>query len=166
MRRLLAILLVGATFVLVISVRGDAASDVTGNWAGTTKVRCGSRLSAQERFNAFQNISFKLKQDGAKITGTYSCAFGTQPCLGLNESGTVVGGSYDGNNLLLNVDMGNGSTCRFKGSLSADKGQGSYHCKGSGAAEQGTWRIHRAAKSTIPQEPLIPPALRPSKSPQ
>jgi hypothetical protein len=159
----LAFLLVG--FVTTIAPLRQALADQTaslnGNWSGTTKVRCGSQLSAQERCNAYQHISFRLIQEGSKISGTYSCAFGTQPCLGLNESGNITGGSYDGKNLLLNIDMGNGSTCRFTGSLADDKGQGSYRCKGNGAAEQGTWRLHRGAKSTIPKEPLIPPILRP-----
>ncbi|MGH7836858.1 MAG: hypothetical protein ACREQC_03415, partial [Candidatus Binataceae bacterium] len=88
-----------------------------GHWAGTSKVRCGNRLSARERCNAIQNITFDLTQDGSKIGGAYTCAFGTQDCLALNHKGKITDASFDGHVLLIAVDMGNGSTCRFKGGL-------------------------------------------------
>jgi hypothetical protein len=157
-----ALLLLAMVLALPPEGRAETkAQGLTGNWAGITKVRCGSRLIAQERCNAYQNISFRLIQEGSKISGTYSCAFGTQPCLAMNNSGNITGGSYDGMNLVLNVDMGNGSNCRFAGELGTDKGQGRYRCKGISAAEHGTWRLNRAPQSTIPKEPLIPPAIRP-----
>jgi hypothetical protein len=161
-RTILIVFLLLAGFALgpTKNARGDQPSGISGKWTGTSKVSCGSRMSKKERCNALQNITFVLKQDGSNLTGTYSCAFGTQDCLGLNEQGSVIG-SYDGTNFLANINMGNGSTCSFKGAVSATEGQGSYRCKGSTAAEQGTWRISRVGGKPVPKAEQVAPALRP-----
>lgn len=151
-----------AVFATVLSAAawGDPASDISGNWVGTSKVRCGGRLHRVGRCNALQNITFEIKQAGSKISGTYKCAFGTQDCLGLHERG-IVNGSFDGAKLIVTVDMGTGSTCQFKGGIASGTGQGSYSCSGSGGPEQGTWRIHREGTTAVPKAEQVPPALRP-----
>ncbi|HLW70166.1 MAG TPA: hypothetical protein VKS22_06045 [Candidatus Binataceae bacterium] len=139
-----------------------ASPSAAGHWAGTSKVRCGTRLSAQERCNAIQNITFDLTQDEAEVAGTYSCAYGTQNCLAMNRKGKITDGTFDGHSLMLSVDMGNGSTCRFKGGLKQKTGQGSYSCKGQSAAEQGTWKLHRVSAEAPAAPPKIPSLLRPN----
>jgi hypothetical protein len=144
-----------------IPARGDQPKEVTGNWVGTSKVRCGGRANRIGRCNALQNITLDLKQDGSEVSGTYTCAFGTQDCLGLHEHGNIVGGSYDGTNLIFSVNFGTGSTCKFKGGIASASGQGSYKCEGSGGPEHGTWRVNRAGGKSVPKTEQVKPALRP-----
>jgi hypothetical protein len=148
--------------LLVIGRIAVAKQSADGHWAGTTKVRCGSRLSAQERCNAIQNITFDLTQDGSKINGAYTCAYGTQDCLGMSRTGRITDASFDGKVLVMAVNMGNGSTCRFQGGLMHDEAKGSYSCKGLSAAERGTWKINRVSANAPAAAPQIPSLLRPS----
>ena len=106
-------------FLIALSTpaQGAHATDISGKWAGTSEVRCGGRRNQPGRCNALQNITFDFQQEGTKVSGSYTCAFGTQDCLGLHEHGKLVGGSYDGANLVITVDMGTGATCQFKGGV-------------------------------------------------
>jgi hypothetical protein len=157
----IATLLVVLLIAWSTTVQGGQSTDIGGKWAGTSKVRCGGRQNRPGRCNALQNITFDFQQEGSKVSGTYTCAFGTQDCLGLHEHGKLVGGSYEGKELIVTVDMGTGATCQFKGGVRAAEGQGSYSCRGSGGAEHGTWRIHRAGGVPVPKAESIAPALRP-----
>lgn len=134
----------------------------TSYWAGTTQARCGAMASDSTRCNALQNITLKLIQDGTKITGVYTCAYGNQNCRDLQETGMIVNGSLNGSQLSILVQTPNRTTCRFTGVLSNDSGNGSYNCKGgSRPVERGSWRIHRSNEASPGSTPQVPPLLRP-----
>ncbi|HVN89438.1 MAG TPA: hypothetical protein VMT61_06475 [Candidatus Binataceae bacterium] len=154
------LLLIAAGLLLPAHARAQQATDITGKWVGTSKVRCGGRMNRLGRCNAVQNISFDFKQDGAKYNGDYTCAHGTQDCLGLHEKGKIVGGAFDGSVLTFRVDFGTGSTCTFKGGFTAAQGQGSYKCEGSGGPEHGTWRVARPDSKPVPGTQKNEPVLR------
>ncbi len=149
-------------FLAIAGARTPALADanLTGKWTGTSIVRCGGRENRISRCNALQNITLDFKQAGAKISGKYTCAFGTQNCLNLHEKGDLVGGSFDGSNLMFTVDFRTGATCRFNGAIASGKGQGSYSCTGTGGREHGTWRINRAGMGPVPKSEKVAPALR------
>ncbi len=156
---IVALLLIAAGLLLPIHARAQQAPDITGKWVGTSKVRCG-RMNRMGRCNALQNISFDFKRDDGKYHGDYTCAHGTQDCLGLHEKGKILGGSFDGSKADFRVDFGTGSTCTFKGGFTASEGQGSYKCEGSGGPEHGTWRVHRAGAKAVHGAEENKPALR------
>jgi len=155
-----------ATLIAAAAVGAKPAdSKVTGHWAGTTKARCGTQVSDHSRCSAVQNITLTLVQDGTKITGAYTCAYGNQNCRGLQETGVIIAGSLDGNQLAIAVQTPDKSTCRFTGLLSHDSGKGSYHCNGgSQLSERGSWRIHRSNEARPASTPQVPPLLRPPPS--
>lgn len=155
-----ALLFIAAGLLLPIHARAQQAPDISGKWVGTSKVRCGGRMNRIGRCNALQNITFAFKQDGAKYNGDYTCAYGTQDCLGLHEKGKILDGSFDGSKIDFRVDFGTASTCTFKGGFTASDGQGSYKCEGSGGPEHGTWRVHRAGAKAVPGAEQNEPALR------
>jgi hypothetical protein len=133
----------------------------TSYWAGTTKVRCGPMSSDPTRCGAVQNITLTLVQDGSKVSGSYTCAYGNRNCRGMQEAGTVLG-TLDGNRLTVVVTTPDRSNCRFNGNLEQDSGKGNYHCTGgSQYQERGTWRIHRSTEAHPASTPQVPSLLRP-----
>jgi hypothetical protein len=157
---------IGIAIVVAICLAAAAKISATepsvaGRWTGTSKVRCGTLRSSPQRCNAVQSISFDLTQTGSKISGEYTCAFGTQDCIGLAHKGTVTEGTISGLTLQFAVNLGNGSTCRFKGGLKQDEIQGSYSYRGVTAPEHGTWRVHRASAGAPVPTPQASPLLAP-----
>ena len=149
----------------LIAAAACAAEPVQGNvssyWAGTTQARCGNMVSDPARCNALQNITLTLVQEGTKITGAYTCAYGNQNCRDLQETGRIVNGSLKGNQLAISVQTPNRTTCRFTGLLSGDSGNGGYNCKGgSRPVERGSWRIHRTSEARPASTPQVPSLLR------
>jgi len=101
-------------------------------------------VTDQTRCSAVQNITLTLVQDGSKVSGAYTCAYGNQNCRGMQEAGTISEGTLKGNQLELVIMTPDRSTCRFSGLLKHESGKGSYYCKGgSQLDERGSWRIHR-----------------------
>jgi hypothetical protein len=161
----IALLVAVAIGAVAAGVAEPAQDNVTSYWSGTTQAQCGSAVTDRTRCNAVQNITLTLIPEGAKIAGTYICAFGTQNCRGLQETGTIVDGSLNGNQLAIAVQMPDGSTCRFSGVLSGDSGKGGYTCKGGKRPiERGSWRVLRTTKKGAASAPRAPSMLRPSGS--
>ena len=139
----------GLAFAIMLLAAGARAAEPasgpsTSHWAGTTKARCGPMVTDQTRCSAVQNITLTLVQDGSKVSGAYTCAYGNQNCRGMQEVGTISEGTLKGNQLELVIMTPDRSTCRFNGLLKHESGKGSYYCKGgSQLDERGSWRIHR-----------------------
>jgi hypothetical protein len=153
----------------LIAAAAGASEPVQGNltsyWKGTTQARCAAMVSDHTRCNAFQNITLTLVQEGTKITGAYTCAYGNQNCRDLQQTGTIIDGSLKGNQLAIAVQTPNRTTCRFTGLLSGDSGNGGYNCKGgSRPVERGSWRIHRTSEARPASTPQVPPLLRRSEN--
>jgi hypothetical protein len=137
--------LASATLLFAAGVRAADAAASIGKWAGTTQARCGTLTTDHSRCGAVQNITLTLMQEGAKVTGSYTCAYGNQNCRGMQTTGTIVQGSLKGAQLELVIVTPDRSTCRYNGLLQEDTGKGSYYCKGgSQLDERGAWRVKRA----------------------
>jgi hypothetical protein len=162
--RRIALLLAATLIAAPPAVAKPAQGNVTSYWAGTTQARCGAMVSDNTRCNALQNITLTLIQDGTKISGAYTCAYGNQNCRGFQQTGTIVDGSLNGNQLAIAVQTPNRTTCRFTGLLSDDSGRGAYTCKGgSRPVERGSWKIHRTSTARPAASPHLPSLLRPSR---
>jgi hypothetical protein len=134
----------------------------TSHWTGTTEAGCGALVTNPGRCGAVQNITLTLVDENSKITGSYTCAFGTQNCRGMQNVGKIISGSLSGERVEFAVLTPDGSTCRYTGLLAHDSGRGAYNCKGgTRLGERGSWRIHRSAEGSAAPPPQIPPLLRP-----
>ncbi len=132
-------------FTAVAFAAGSNTGKITTNWAGTTKARCGPLTTDHSRCNAVQNIKLTLVQEGSKITGSYTCAYGNQTCRGAQNTGNVTEGSLKGEQVMFVVTTPDKSTCRYTGLLMQRSGKGAYSCiGGSQLNERGSWRIHAA----------------------
>jgi hypothetical protein len=161
--RLLRALLVLAVALSPALARaaGSAPENYTSHWAGTTQAGCGGLVTNPARCGAIQNITLTLVQQGSKITGSYTCAFGTQNCRSVQDVGKIISGSLRGEQLEFAVLTPDAVTCRYTGLLKHDSGKGAYNCKGGRFGERGSWRIHRSSKGAPAPMPQIPPLLRP-----
>jgi hypothetical protein len=63
--------------------------DVSGTWKGSTSAGC---FLTGHRCDAYRLISLTFVQNGADLTGSYTCSYGTMNCLGLNDTGTIAYG--------------------------------------------------------------------------
>ena len=151
-RRLLPCML----HVLVLSVcllsasafaQSAPQSSFTGLWRGTIRVT-PLPFRTTGRAGAVNNITLSIVQDGSQISGSYTCAIGTQICRNGNadDSGKIVSGRADGNNIqfsfVLPADVSN---CDYSGvSLSPGEMRGGYTCyQGGGLIEQGMFNVSR-----------------------
>jgi|SRR5208283_439277 len=133
-----------ATLLFASGARAAEPASTTSQWTGTTKARCGTMTTDHSRCSAVQNITLTLAQDGSKISGSYTCAYGNTNCRGMQEAGKIEQGTLKGDHLELVIMTPDRSTCRFHGLLRGDSGKGSYYCKGgSQLDERGSWRIKR-----------------------
>jgi hypothetical protein len=123
------------------------AANVSGLWSGTTLVTpCDFALSG--RCNAQNKITLNLTQQSNRITGSYTCAYGTMICRngGADTAGKVISGRTSGNqvrlSLLIPTDVSN---CYYNGMLtSATAMHGTYMCfNGGDLVEEGTWDVKR-----------------------
>lgn len=121
------------------------ALDVTGKWQGDTVTACGVMLLDKGRCNARERITFTLFQDGADLSGIYTCAYGTMLCRSMNEHGKVVSSSINGSLARLRVEMPeDGSSCVFNGTFRSQLVVGGFACyQGGGLVEQGSWQAAR-----------------------
>src|SRR5260370_7213437 len=90
----------------------DAASNgVTGVWEGMSQ---GPRA-------AMRYITLTMVQQGNDVTGYYRCAYGTQLCRNMEETGVIKDGKMIGKRLMMRVMLGDAPTCYFTGLPPAHK---------------------------------------------
>lgn len=124
------------------------AGDFTGLWKGTIRVFPCSAAVERGRCNAVNNVTFTIIQDGATVSGHYTCSIGTYICRNGNadNTGKIVGGSASGRNINFNVMVPSDvSSCRYNGiSLAPNQMRGAYTCyQGGSIAEQGSFNLTR-----------------------
>jgi len=132
------------------SIPRPSAADVAGAWTGTSRVTNCDMLSGSARCNAVNNIALLISQNGAQLTGKYTCAIGNMICRhgGADDSGRIESGSISGNRLNLSVMIpADLSNCYFSGSTtSPTQANGVYMCyQGGLQVEEGEWNVSRAA---------------------
>jgi hypothetical protein len=117
---------------------------LVGVWSGTTRAGCNVD-SISSRCNALQKVDITLQKDAnGALTGFYKCAYGNQDCYNLNERGKVVNASLTAKELIVRVQMPDGSNCIFNGRITGDDLHGGYSCANGGAPfERGVWQAHR-----------------------
>jgi hypothetical protein len=157
------VLLLAATLAPATALPAERTPQkVTSYWTGTTEAGCGALVTNPARCGAVQNITLTLVEEGSKITGSYTCSFGTQNCRGMQNVGKVVRGSLSGERVEFAVLTPDGSTCRYTGLLAHDSGRGAYNCKGgTRLGERGSWRVNRSSEGSAAPTPQIPSLLRP-----
>jgi hypothetical protein len=123
----------------------SADTSVLGNWNGTTLASCSVSL-LPDRCNAQQKVSITLLQgENSKLTGFYKCAYGTQNCSNMDETGKVVDASVNGQRLTLRVMTPSGHSMIFTGRVSGNKINGGYTTYTGGTLlERGTWLAQRS----------------------
>jgi hypothetical protein len=118
---------------------------ITGVWEGTSVADCsGVRIADMGRCEAMQNITFTMFQEGGDVSGYYRCAFGTQECRNLAETGVIKNGIMEGRRLMMRVMLDDGSMCYFTGIPAGDRLDGRYSCMNSGLYEAGRFRTQRS----------------------
>jgi hypothetical protein len=162
-KALRVVLLLAAVLVPATALLAERTPEkVTSHWTGTAEAGCGTLVTNPNRCGAVQNITLTLVEEGSKITGSYTCAFGTQNCRGMQTAGKVIRGSLSGERVEFMVLTPDGSTCRYTGLLAHDSGRGAYHCKaGRQLGERGSWRVNRFKEGSPAPTPQIPSLLRP-----
>ena len=125
----------GAAAAIVEAHSDDAASKgVTGVWEGMSQ---GPRA-------AMRYITLTMVQQGNDVTGYYRCAYGTQLCRNMEETGVIKDGKMIGRRLMMRVMLGDGSTCYFTGVPQGDKLRGVYICNYGTGGEGGRFRTERS----------------------
>jgi hypothetical protein len=147
---IVVVLLVTVATALAISEHANAqATNVSGLWSGTMLVTpCTFALSG--RCNAQNKITLKLTQQNNRITGSYTCAYGTRMCRngGADNAGKVVSGRVAGNQIRLSLVIpADTSICYYNGTLtSATVIHGTYMCFNTGdLVEEGIWDVKHAS---------------------
>ncbi|HLK80846.1 MAG TPA: hypothetical protein VKT99_05025 [Xanthobacteraceae bacterium] len=119
--------------------------EVTGVWRGESSAECGTLIPDPSRCGAVNDITLTLLQEGAKVSGLYTCAYGNMDCRNSNDTGKVAQGTMGPSLLRLRVMMPDGSDCMFNGQLRRDRIAGGYLClQGGGLVERGIWRASRS----------------------
>lgn len=121
------------------------ALDVSGNWSGAMYPGCRS----QGGVNCYKRlITLDFVQQGADLSGSYTCAFGNVPCMGDNHTGNIVGGRMEGTDLSdLRIAFPDATNCLYQGPFTASEGSGAYMCfAGAGRiVEQGGFQVKKTA---------------------
>ena len=120
--------------------------DVTGVWEGTSIADCiGVQLQSLGRCQALQNITLTMFEQDHKVTGYYSCAFGTEDCRNQIEHGVIRAGTMKGRRLWMRVMLEDGSACYFTGIPIGGDMEGRYRCWGGDTTlEKGVFRARRS----------------------
>jgi hypothetical protein len=120
------------------------AGKMIGVWEGTTLASCSVSL-LPDRCNAQQKVKITvLEGDNGKLTGFYSCAYGTQNCFHMNETGKVVAATITGQQVMMRVRMPDGLSYIFNGRVTGERVNGGYTATSGGALlERGNWRATR-----------------------
>jgi hypothetical protein len=116
--------------------------NIGGTWEGSTSAECYIALG---HCNAYRLITMNIVQNGANLTGSYTCAYGNMVCLGDMNTGTIATGRVDGSYVPdLRVQLPNGVDCLYQGHFTIDQGEGGYMCLNNGRMlEQGSWELKR-----------------------
>jgi len=124
----------------------DAESGFAGVWQGTTLANCGANSPFPSRCNAEQMVTITLLQGAeAKLTGRYTCAYGTMDCYDANYTGKVIDVSFARARMSIRVMMPDATSCIFTGINVNQTINGGYTCYGGGSLlEQGSWRARRS----------------------
>jgi hypothetical protein len=111
-----------------------------GVWQGTTLAQCAPGL-LPDRCNAQQKVTITVVEGSdSKLTGFYRCAYGTQNCLNMNETGKVIEATATGDRIMLRVLVTDGSSYIFTGYVKDGMVNGGYSVYSGGAMlERGTW---------------------------
>jgi hypothetical protein len=146
---LIAILV--ANFAFVGSAQAQDVTKVDGLWSGTTRVMPPCLFTAG-RCDAVNNVTFRLMQNGKRIKGKFTCAYGNMICRngGADNSGKIVSGKIAANQIRLTVVLpADVSNCYYNGVFtSATAVRGAYSCyEGGELIEEGMWN---ATRSTDP----------------
>ena len=148
MKRSIPLIILVLTLVAIHSAARPSyaqATDVTGNWSGTTRVT----PPCSQRCDAVNNITFGFDQQGDTIKGKYTCAYGNKICRngGADNTGKIVSGRISGKQLRFSVVLpADASNCDYNCILtSATTARGAYSCyQGGELVEQGSWDVKRA----------------------
>jgi hypothetical protein len=114
--------------------KDDGPRGVTGVWEGFILARPA----------AMRYITLTMVQQGNEVTGYYKCAYGTQLCRNMNESGVIKNGKMIGRRLRMRVMLEDGSMCYFTGVPQGDRLQGAYFCIHGIGTENGRFRTERS----------------------
>ncbi len=138
--------------------QGTSATDVSGNWSGTTRVTppCGF---SSGRCNAVNNITFAFKFKGrSRLKGKYTCAYGNLISRngGADNTGKDVSGRVSGDQNRLSVVLpADVSNCYYNGQLTSPTTiHGGYMCyEGGELVEEGIfWDVKRARRANEPSQ--------------
>jgi len=136
-----------------IHCAGNSASvqavNVTALWTGTTRVTPPC-TSSSGRCNAVNNITLYFKQQGGRIKGKYTCAYGNLNCRNgdADNTGKIVSGRISGSEVRLSVVVpANLSSCYYNGRLASPSTiHGTYFCyQGGDLAKEGMWDVKHAS---------------------
>jgi hypothetical protein len=119
--------------------------DVSGTWKGSTSAGC---FLTGHRCDAYRLISLTFVQNGADLTGSYTCSYGTMNCLGLNDTGAIAYGRIEGSYMPdLRIEFPDATNCLYQGHFMGNEGEGGYMCFAGGARmiEQGSWRLKKGS---------------------
>ena len=148
-RIIIVLLLTVATVHGTQPFAGAQATSVGGLWSGTTLVtECDFSTG---RCNAQNKITLNLTQQNNRVTGNYTCAYGTMICRhgGADNTATIISGRIAGSQIRLSLMFpADGSNCYYFGLLtSATDMHGTYMCYNGGAdlLEEGTWDVTHAS---------------------
>ena len=125
------------------------ATKLAGYWSGTKRVT-PCMFSSSGRCNAVNNITLTLTQQGDRIKGKYTCAYGNLNCRsgGSDDTGNIVSGRISGNEIRLSVIIpADVSNCYYNGRLTSPTTiGGGYSCyQGGGLLEEGMWEVTQAS---------------------
>ena len=125
------------------------ATDLVGDWSGTIRVDPPCDFSS-ERCHAVNNIAFSFDEQGERIKGNYTCAYGNTICRndGADNTGKVISGQLFDNVVRFSVVIpSDGSSCCYEGHLVySGAARGAYSChQGGKLVEKGVWEINRAS---------------------
>jgi hypothetical protein len=99
------------------------------------------------RCQAVNLVRFLLIQRGSRISGKYSCSYGSFECRhgGSDSDGRVQWGDIRGSEVRLDVLLPSDlSSCLYIGRIAGETIIGTYRCyEGGGLIEQGMWRMKR-----------------------
>ena len=119
--------------------------DVSGTWKGSTSAGC---FLTGHRCDAYRLISLTFVQNGADLTGSYTCSYGTMNCLGLNDTGAIAYGRIEGSYMPdLRIEFPDATNCLYQGHFMGNEGEGGYMCFAGGGRmiEQGSWRLKKGS---------------------
>lgn len=117
---------------------------VSGVWEGVSVSNCEGDPADLGRCHAEQKITLTMFQAGNEITGFYKCAYGSQVCRHMLETGTIRNGKFEHARLMMRVMHEDGSMCFFTGRPASNEFSGGYEClQGGGIIEQGVFQTRR-----------------------